>query len=112
MAQFAAAAKALRPVDSSAWAASTEAMHKDYLAYSSPVPNAGPVQLAEIIASIRDQVPSDTIVTNGAGNYTGWGHRFWRWREYATHLAPTSGSMGYSLPSPLSSAITLPPLHR
>ncbi len=108
MPQFAAAAKALRPVDSSAWAASTEAMHKDYLAYSSPVPNAGPVQLAEIIASIRDQLPSDMIVTNGAGNYTGWVHRFWRWREYGTQLAPTSGSMGYSVPSAVSAAITHP----
>ena len=45
-------------------------MHQDYLAYSSPVPNAGSVQLAEIIASVRDQLPSDTIVTNGAGKRT------------------------------------------
>ena len=108
MPQFAAAAKALRPVDSSAWAASTEAMHKDYLAYSSPVANAGSVQLAEIIASLRDQLPSDTIVTNGAGNYTGWVHRFWRWREYGTQLAPTSGSMGYGVPAAVSAAITYP----
>jgi acetolactate synthase-1/2/3 large subunit len=108
MPQFAAAARALRPVDSSAWAASTSAMHNDYLAYSSPVANAGLVQLAEIVASVRDQLPSDTIVTNGAGNYTGWVHRFWRWREYGTQLAPTSGSMGYGVPAAVSAAITHP----
>jgi len=76
MPQFAAAAASLAPVDSSAWTASTEVAHSDYLEYSTPVPNPGTLQLAEIIASLRDQLPPETIVTNGGGNYAGWVHRF------------------------------------
>ena len=63
MVQFAVAAKALKPVDSSAWAASTEAAHSEYLEYSLPVSNPGALQLAEIVSSLRDQLPRDTIVS-------------------------------------------------
>lgn len=108
MPQFAAAAKALAPVDSSAWAASTEAAHGDYLEYSAPAPNPGALQLAEIVASLRDQLPPDTIVANGAGNYAGWVHRFWRYREFGTQLAPTSGSMGYGVPAGVAAALAHP----
>lgn len=108
MPEFAAAAKALQPVDSSAWAASTEAAHNDYLEYIAPVPNAGDLQLGQIIADLREQLPSDTIVTNGAGNYSGWVHRFWRFREHGTQLAPTSGSMGYGVPAAVAAAIAYP----
>jgi acetolactate synthase I/II/III large subunit len=108
MPQFAAAAKTLRPVDSSRWAASTETAHQDYIDYSAAIPNPGAVQLAEIIASLRATLPPDTIITNGAGNYSGWVHRFWRYREYGTQLAPTSGSMGYGVPAGVAAAILNP----
>jgi acetolactate synthase-1/2/3 large subunit len=108
MPQFAAAAAALAPVDSSAWAASTEAAHNDYLEYSTPVPNPGALQLAEIIASLRDQLPPETIVANGGGNYAGWVHRFWRYREFGTQLGPTSGSMGYGVPAGVAAALAHP----
>jgi len=108
MAPFAAAAKSLKPVDSAVWAASTETAHKDYLEYTMPVSNPGALQLAEIVASLRDQLPPDTIVTNGAGNYAGWVHRFWRFRRYGTQLAPTNGSMGYGVPAGVAAAIACP----
>lgn len=108
MPQFAAAAKALVPVDSSAWAASTEATHQDYLEYSAPVPNPGALQLAEIIAGLREQLPPDTIVANGGGTYAGWVHRFWRYREFGTQLGPTSGSMGYGVPAGVAAALAYP----
>jgi len=108
MVHFAAAAKALRPVDSSAWAASTEAAHNDYLEYSLPVSNPGALQLAEIVSSLRDQLPRDTIVANGGGNFAGWVHRFWRYREFGTQLGPTSGSMGYGVPAGVAAALAHP----
>lgn len=108
VAQFAAAAKALAPVDSSRWAAATEAAHRDYLQYNAPVPNPGALQMAEIVTAIRDQLPPDTIVANGAGNYSGWVHRFWRFRQFGTQLAPTSGSMGYGVPAAVAAAIANP----
>jgi acetolactate synthase I/II/III large subunit len=107
-AQFAAAAAALAPVNSSAWAASTEAAHKDFLGYTEPVPNPGEVQLGEIIAGLRDQLPRDTMMVNGAGNFSGWVHRFWRYRGFGTQLAPTSGSMGYGVPAGVAAAIAHP----
>jgi len=108
MVQFAAAARALRPVDSSAWAASTDTGHRDYLEYSSPVSNPGALQLAEIVSGLRDQLPPDTIVANGGGNFAGWVHRFWRYREFGTQLGPTSGSMGYGVPAGVAAALAHP----
>ncbi|HUY20047.1 MAG TPA: thiamine pyrophosphate-binding protein [Candidatus Binataceae bacterium] len=108
MPQFAAAAKAMKPVDASAWEEQIARAHQDYLAYGEPLKNPGEVQLAEIVASLRDQMPPDTIVTNGGGNFTGWVHRFWRFRELGTQLAPTNGSMGYGVPSGVAAALVYP----
>jgi acetolactate synthase I/II/III large subunit len=108
MAQFAAAARALRPVESPGWAAAAETAHREYLDYTEPVSNPGALQLAEIIVALREQVPPETIVCNGAGNYSGWVHRFWRFRSYSTQLAPTSGSMGYGVPAAVAAAIVYP----
>ena len=49
--------------------------------------------------SLRDKLPADTIITNGAGNFSVWVHRYWRYRHYGTELAPISGSMGYGVPA-------------
>jgi acetolactate synthase-1/2/3 large subunit len=66
------------------------------------------VQLVEIMAWLRTRLPDDGIVTNGAGNYTGWLHRFFRVRRYGTHLGPTSGSMGYGLPAAIAAKLRYP----
>jgi acetolactate synthase-1/2/3 large subunit len=106
--QFAAAARALAPVDSSAWAAATDIAHREYLDYTKPIPNAGQLQLGEIIAALRQQLPPETIVCNGAGNYSAWVHRFWHFRQYPTQLAPASGSMGYGVPAAVAAAALFP----
>ena len=106
--QIVAALRELPPVDSGVWAAWTEAAHADYLEYSEPVTNPGALQLAEVMAQLREQLPADTIVANGAGNYAGWVHRFWRHRTFGTQLAPTSGSMGYGVPAGVAAAILHP----
>lgn len=108
MPQFTMALRALQPVDFRAWAEWTEAAHKDYLEYATPVANPGSLQLAEVIATIQKQLPPDTIVANGAGNFTGWVHRFWRYRQFGTELAPISGSMGYGVPAGVAAAILHP----
>ncbi|WP_085883522.1 thiamine pyrophosphate-binding protein [Oceanibacterium hippocampi] len=100
MRAFAAAARAL-PAASGAnsRAEAVAEAHRDYLDWSSPVTSVGPVQMAEIIAALGADLPKDAIYTNGAGNYASWLHRFHRYREFRTELAPTSGSMGYGLPA-------------
>src|SRR5258705_9811115 len=73
--------------------------HADYLAFAEPTRSPGDVQLSQIVRSLSDRSPHDTIICNGAGNYAVWVHRFWRYRQFRTELAPTSGSMGYGLPA-------------
>ncbi|MCP3687193.1 MAG: thiamine pyrophosphate-binding protein [Gammaproteobacteria bacterium] len=76
--------------------------------WSKPVQVEGPLQLAEIIQTIQHNTASDSIICNGAGNSTGWLHRFYRLHEYRTQLAPTSGTMGYGLPAAVAAKILFP----
>lgn len=68
----------------------------------------GHVQMPVIITHLAATLPRDAIITNGAGNYATWIHRFWKFAEYGTQLAPTSGSMGYGLPAAVAAKIAFP----
>jgi len=85
------------------WAAHTQTAHADYLAWSNPAgrSNPGSLQMGPVMEHLAAVLPQDTILCNGAGNFSIWLHRFWRFRGYGTQLAPTSGSMGYGLPAAL-----------
>jgi len=75
----------------------------DYLAWSEqPVPQPGAVNLSEIMIWLRGHLPADAILCNGAGNYSGWIHRFYRFRRFATQMAPISGFMGYGVPAAIA----------
>ena len=74
--------------------------HADYLAWTEKAtPQPGGVNLGEIIVWLREQPAADAILCNGAGNFSTWVHRFYRFRRFATHVAPISGSMGYGVPA-------------
>ena len=107
MAEFCAAARALDPVDPT-WRAATAAAHADYLAFSTPQPMPGPVNYAEIVAWLSDNLPEDAVITNGAGNYSVWVHRFFRHKQYGTQLGPQSGAMGYAVPAGVAAGIRYP----
>jgi acetolactate synthase-1/2/3 large subunit len=108
MAGFAALARSLLPVDHSAWKEWTATAHADFLEWQQHARNAGPVQMGEIMAFLRDKLPADAIITSGAGNYAGWLHRFYRFRRYRTQLAPTNGSMGYGVPAAVAAKLVHP----
>ncbi|MSO85377.1 MAG: thiamine pyrophosphate-binding protein [Rhodospirillales bacterium] len=108
MAPFAAALRALAPVAHAAWDQWTEAARADYLDYVKPLPIPGSVQMAEIVAYLNRTLPKDSIVTNGAGNFAVWAHRFYQFSHYGTQLGPTSGSMGYGVPSAVAAKILEP----
>ena len=57
---------------------------------------------------MRDTLPTDTIVCNGAGNFAGWWHRYWRYEGYPSQLAPTCGAMGYGVPAAVAAALRYP----
>ncbi|HEY7689707.1 MAG TPA: thiamine pyrophosphate-binding protein [Dongiaceae bacterium] len=108
MVPFAAAARGLLAVESAAWRDWTKACHGDYLASLKPSTSPGPVQMAEIVAWLREHLPADAIITNGAGNYTTWVHRFHQYRKFRTQLAPTVGAMGYGVPAALAAKVVHP----
>ena len=68
----------------------------------------GAVNLGTVMTALREALPADTIVCSGAGNYTGWVHRHWRFRDYRTQLAPTSGAMGYGVPAAVAAKVVHP----
>ncbi|MFB8343892.1 thiamine pyrophosphate-binding protein [Brucella cytisi] len=59
----------------------------------------GEFNLGAAICALRAELPADAIICNGAGNYATWVHRFYRFRSFASQLAPTCGSMGYGVPA-------------
>jgi len=108
MAAFAAAARALGPVEHRARAGWTEGGRRDYLAHIAPTATPGAVQMGEIMATLNDRLPPEAIVTNGAGNYSAWPNRFYRYRAFPSQLAPTSGSMGYGTPAAVAAKLVHP----
>jgi acetolactate synthase-1/2/3 large subunit len=98
---FSAALEAVQPPSSVGWVRRTAEAHADYLAWSdpSPVQHPGALQMGQVMAHLRQALPADTVMCNGAGNFSSWVHRFWPFRAYGTQLAPTSGSMGYGVPA-------------
>jgi len=84
-------------------------MHEEYLHWSTP-PETGPgdVHMGPIITWLRDNLPEDAILTNGAGNYATWVHRYIRFRKFATQAAPASGSMGYGVPAAVAAKQAFP----
>jgi acetolactate synthase-1/2/3 large subunit len=108
MAEFAAAAKALAPVDARAWSGAAAEAHRHYLDYIQAEPIPGALQMGEVMATLNATLPPETIVTNGAGNYSAWPNRFYKYRSYPSQLAPTSGSMGYGVPAAVAAKLVHP----
>jgi acetolactate synthase-1/2/3 large subunit len=106
---FAPAFARLKPASKPAWAAETERLHAAYLDWSTP-PESGPgaVHMGPIMDYLEKVLPDDAILTNGAGNYATWIHRFHRFRRFGTQAAPTSGSMGYGTPGAVAAKALFP----
>jgi acetolactate synthase I/II/III large subunit len=83
--------------------------HDEYLTWSTP-PQTGPgkLHMGPIMEWLQTALPSDAILSNGAGNYATWVHRFHRFRNFATQAAPTSGSMGYGTPAAVAAKAIFP----
>ncbi len=100
------------------WEDWTAAAHADYLANLEPQPlpglpadmPRGAVDMSEVVALLQKHLPHDAAITNGAGNFASWVHRFFRYHGLAkghkTQLAPTSGAMGYGVPAGIAANLT------
>ncbi|HEY0284275.1 MAG TPA: thiamine pyrophosphate-binding protein [Vicinamibacterales bacterium] len=111
MAEFARAAKALPGVGHAGWKSWVESLRHDFEAFVRP-PDAGSehrgVHLATVVSALSETLSPDAIVCNGAGNYTLWVHRFHKYRQLGTELAPVSGAMGYGLPASVAAKLRHP----
>ncbi len=105
---FAAKLERVAGVDPGRWAEWSRAARADYEANSELQETPGAVKLEQVVGYLRDHLPADAILTNGAGNYTAWLHRYYRYRPYRTQLGPTSGSMGYGLPAAIAAKLAAP----
>ncbi|MBN8413755.1 thiamine pyrophosphate-binding protein [Halomonas cupida] len=102
--QLAAAAEA-PSVERGAW---VRAARDDYASWQQPEPTPGALRMENVIARLNEVLGDDAILTNGAGNYSAWLHRYYRYRGFRTQLAPTSGSMGYGLPAAIAAKLRHP----
>jgi len=84
------------------------AARADREAWRRPRQTPGAVKMERVIRHLAAALPKDAIVTNGAGNYAAFLHRYYRFRRYRTQLAPTSGSMGYGLPAAIAAKLARP----
>jgi acetolactate synthase-1/2/3 large subunit len=109
-AQAALALAEMTAPDAVPWSDWAGASHADYLANLQPQPLPGSINMPEIIATLQKHLPLDAVITNGAGNFANWMHRFFRYHGWAkgfkTQLAPTNGAMGYGVPAGIAAAIT------
>ena len=108
MREFAGMAARLAPVDSSRWRDWTHRGREDYLKNLKHGPMPGALDLGEVMAFLRKRLPDNAIITNGAGNYSGWVQRFYQYTGFRTQLAPTNGAMGYGVPSGIAAKVVHP----
>ena len=113
-ASMACAAKALEALTAPTelpWSEWTRAAHADYQANHAAAP-VEPMDLAVVMKTVQRLAPEDTVYTNGAGNFSGWLHRYVRYpglqHHGRTQLACTSGAMGYGLPAAVAAALLYP----
>jgi acetolactate synthase-1/2/3 large subunit len=96
-----------------AWEAWTASANEDYLENLKPTATAnlpGDIDMPVIVGLLQKHLPADAVLTNGAGNFASWVHRFFRHhglvKGHKTQLAPTVGAMGYGVPAGIAAAIT------
>jgi acetolactate synthase-1/2/3 large subunit len=93
---------------SGAWGDWTAQARRDYEAWQQPTETPGAVKLEQVVAWMAQNLAHDSIITNGAGNYAAFLHRYYRFRQFGTQLAPTSGSMGYGFPASVAASLQHP----
>jgi acetolactate synthase-1/2/3 large subunit len=108
MDQFARAAKDLEPVDSAAWSDWAKKARRDYEEWCKPDPVPGKLDMAKVVTTLRERLGSDGLIVTDGGNFSGWGHRFYRYTRYRSQLGPTCGAMGYGVPAAISAQATEP----
>ncbi len=105
---FARALDSLGKPAATPWSGLRKELRASYEESLKPVATPGAVQFAEVVRTVSDMMPENGIVTNGAGNYAAFVHKYTQYKGYKSQLAPTSGSMGYGLPAAIAAKLADP----
>ncbi|WP_292054062.1 MULTISPECIES: thiamine pyrophosphate-binding protein [unclassified Brevundimonas] len=90
------------------WHDQARAANEAYKAFSTPIETVGAVNLSEVARHLTVGLPKDAVLTNGAGNFAAWLHRFYHHQSRRAQVAPTSGAMGYGYPAALAAKAVMP----
>jgi acetolactate synthase-1/2/3 large subunit len=107
MARFVEALAAVK-LDGGKWAARTRQAREEFLAWTEVKAMPGRLQYGEIVRWLSDHLPEDAIIAGGAGNFSGWVHRYFRYKGFRTQLGSTNGSMGCGLPAAIAAKLAAP----
>jgi len=105
---FTEALAGLKPPAKIAWGPHRAELRAAYEATLKPIALPGAVKMADVIRTVSEMLPENGIVTNGAGNFAAFVHRYFQYKGYRTCLAPTSGSMGYGMPAAIAAKLAHP----
>lgn len=112
MPQMAKMLSEMPPVDASAWQHTVQEAKLELKFFQQEPPifqdGQAPLNLWQVVQDVMEVLPRDTILTNGAGNYASWAHRFYCYGGKRTQLAPTNGAMGYGVPAGIAAKISQP----
>ena len=82
--------------------------HREWLEWTTASPAPYALDMAACVTAMREALPDNSIICNGAGNFSGWWHRYWHYNGFPTQLAPTAGAMGYGVPAAVAAALRHP----
>jgi acetolactate synthase-1/2/3 large subunit len=82
--------------------------HREWVEWATPQSRDVALDLGQVVKRMRETLPADSIICNGAGNFSGWWHRYWHYDALPCQLAPTNGSMGYGMPAAVAAALRFP----
>lgn len=106
--RFAEALAGKASVDGAPWAGWLADCRSGYETFHTPGPAKPGLDLAHVMTHLRARLPEDAVMTNGAGNYNIWLHRYFSYRGFGTQLAPKAGAMGYGLPAAIAAKLRYP----
>lgn len=90
------------------WSRFRQDLRAAYEASLAPRATPGALKLEDVVTTVSALLPESGLVTNGAGNYSQWVHRYFQFKRFRSGLAPTSGSMGYGLPAGIAAKLEHP----
>lgn len=90
------------------WSCYRRDLRSSYEETLQPRPTPGAIRMEDVVSAVSARLPECGIVTNGAGNYSQWVHRYFQSKRYRNALASTCGSMGYGLPAAIAAKLQHP----